>query len=201
MCINHNCNCCKCSTSMELAAPSGQQDVVLLSPLILRITWGVDGFTDVLQHKPRSQIASQAYANYAIGPSHVSFLFQEWASHQFLYVHVVMTFAFASKFWCDHHAHWLGLNHWGLNHCNPLQYIHSRNMCLLVLVHDPCQGCMEQLLPSLLWLECLLVTQGAILQPFNQYETELWGHGSVSPNPPVFPTWQRGVFFSRLGST
>ena len=61
-------------TSVGLEAASGQYDVFLLPPLILRDTIrDIVNLDNVLQQKP--QIPSQAYANYAMGPSQVrSFL-------------------------------------------------------------------------------------------------------------------------------
>ena len=61
---------------MELAIAFGQHDVVLLPPLILKDTVrGVVSLTIVLQQQPQSQMPSQIYANYAMGPSEMSFLF------------------------------------------------------------------------------------------------------------------------------
>ena len=43
------------------------------------------GFTTMPQQQPpQSQMPSQAYPNYAISPPHVSFVFQNWASHWFM---------------------------------------------------------------------------------------------------------------------
>ena len=46
--------------------------------------------------------------------------------------------------------HLLGLNHWGLHHCNPLELTHGRHMCNLVMVIGLHQVCIEWLLPPLL---------------------------------------------------
>ena len=63
-------------TSLGQTAALYQHDV-LPSPLILRDTIrGLVGLATVLQQHPQSQMPSQAYANYAMGPPKVSFLFQ-----------------------------------------------------------------------------------------------------------------------------
>ena len=53
------------------------------------------------------------------------------------------------RFQCDYHVHQLRLNQWSLLHWNPLEHTHGRHMCLLVLVHDPCQKYTEWLLHPL----------------------------------------------------
>ena len=56
-------------TSMVFAAAFGQHDLVLPISLIPRdIIRGVVGFAIVPQQQPQSQMPSQAYANYAMGP-------------------------------------------------------------------------------------------------------------------------------------
>ena len=56
----------------------GQQDVVLPPQLIQRDTWrGSAGLTCVPQQpQPQSQMSSQAYANYDMGPLQVNFSFR-----------------------------------------------------------------------------------------------------------------------------
>ena len=54
-------------------AALGQQDVVLSSPLLLRVVKGIVGLALVLQQLPPSQMPFQAYTHYAIGPPQVSF--------------------------------------------------------------------------------------------------------------------------------
>ena len=60
-------------TPVRLTTASGQHDVVLLSPLILRdAVRGVVSLATVPQQEPQSQMPSQAYASYAMGPSQVN---------------------------------------------------------------------------------------------------------------------------------
>ena len=64
-------------TFMVLASALGQHDIVLTPPIIPRDT--VRGVVDlyiVLHEQPQFQMLSQAYANCAVGPSELSFLFQ-----------------------------------------------------------------------------------------------------------------------------
>ena len=64
-------------TFMELADTLGQLYVVSLPPLIPSDTIrGVVGLATVLQQQPNCQTPSQAYANYVMGPSQVSFFFK-----------------------------------------------------------------------------------------------------------------------------
>ena len=63
-------------TSVDSVA-SGLHDVVVPPQLILRNTGGSVDLTTVLQQKQyKSQMPSQAYANYAMGTLQVSFLIQ-----------------------------------------------------------------------------------------------------------------------------
>ena len=64
-------------TSMDVTK-LGQHDVVLPPQLILRDSMrGSVGLATVSkQQQPQSQMPSQAYANYALGPPQVSFLIQ-----------------------------------------------------------------------------------------------------------------------------
>ena len=65
------------TTPLGLAAPLGKWDVVLPAPLILKDKMrDIVCFASLLQQQPQSQIPSQAYANYDMGPPQVSFLFQ-----------------------------------------------------------------------------------------------------------------------------
>ena len=63
-------------------ATSWEQVVILPPKLILRdtIMGSVGLATESQQQQPQSQMLSQAYANYAMGPLQVSFLFQSSAS-------------------------------------------------------------------------------------------------------------------------
>ena len=76
-------------TSVHLTA-SDQLDLVLPPQLLHRDTMrGSFGLTTVpKQQLPQSEMPSQAYASYTMGPSLVSFLFQRWASHQFFMLYV-----------------------------------------------------------------------------------------------------------------
>ena len=60
--------CVISSLCMGLSATSGQNDVVLLSPLILKHSRGVTGLATVLQQQPASQMPLQVNANYAMSP-------------------------------------------------------------------------------------------------------------------------------------
>ena len=72
-------------TSVDLAAV-GQHDMILPTQLILMNTMmgSVDLTTVLQQQQSQSQMPSQAYTNYAMSPPQLSFLFQSWASHQFI---------------------------------------------------------------------------------------------------------------------
>ena len=89
---------------------------------------GSAGLKTVLQEQePQWQMPSQAYGNYAMG----SLCFM-WA--------IIMVFAFCFQvFWCGCYVHQWGLNHWGLLCCSPMEYTLGRHICLLVMVHGPCQ--------------------------------------------------------------
>ena len=72
-------------TRMIMLAPTslgqatlGQHDVVLLSQVILRDTVTGSAALTIVQHQqqPQSQMPSQAYAIYAMGPPQVSFSFR-----------------------------------------------------------------------------------------------------------------------------
>ena len=169
--------CCGASfiTVMVMLVPtsvgqikSGQHGVVLPPQLILRDTlMGFACFTNLLQHQPpQSQMPSQVYANYAMGPLQVRFSFRAEPSLGLL-CHVlvsvmVVAFCFQVLLWLP--CSLWGINHWGLKHCNPSGFTLGRHMCLLVLVSGPCQKCTE-------WLLLLLPQVGGVLivsQPFQQ---------------------------------
>ena len=126
--------------SVGLAAASDQHDVVLLPLLILKDTLRVlGGLTTVPQQKSQTQKLSQAYTNYAMGPSEMSFLFSELS----LPLVSVMVFALGFQVMIllqisPIRAHWLGLYH-----SSPSEYIHGRHMCLLVQLNGPCLGSNE----------------------------------------------------------
>ena len=76
-------------TSLDLEE-SDQHDVVLPPQLILTGTVrdSVGLATVLQQQQPQSEMPSWAYVNYAMGPPQVSFLFQSWASHQFITLYI-----------------------------------------------------------------------------------------------------------------
>ena len=88
-------------TLMGLPVASGQHDVVLLPPLMLRDTGHVVGLTTVQQQQSQSQMPPQAYANYAMGPVQVSFSLRVEPPTNCLYMYVsVMVYAFCFKVPC-----------------------------------------------------------------------------------------------------
>ena len=63
----------------------GQQDVSLPPQLILRDTLRCSaGLTNMLQQHPESQMPSQGYANYAMGPQQVGYYFTVKPANDFL---------------------------------------------------------------------------------------------------------------------
>ena len=123
----------------------GQRDVVLLSPLTPRCSGGVLGYASMAQQQPPSSVPLQAYANYPMGsPQVVSFSGLSLPPFCILYVWCVF-WCLLSTFRCHTgcHIHPWGLNHWGLHHCNPLEFTYDRHMCNLVTVSDPHQICTE----------------------------------------------------------
>ena len=100
------------------------------------------------QQQPLCCMPSQAYANCAMGYPLVSFTFRVESSKDFL-CHVlvsVMVFAFCFQIPMSLPCSPLGgLNHWSVQHCNPLEYTLSRQLwppddCLW-----PIPGCTEWL--------------------------------------------------------
>ena len=79
-------------TSMELAVVLDQHDVVLRDTIR-----GVVGLITVTQQQPQSQRSFQAYANYVMCPSWVSFFFQNWSSPN-LFI-LVSAFYFQVPMW------------------------------------------------------------------------------------------------------
>ena len=123
-------------TLMGLSATLGQHDKVLPPPMTLRDTRGVSGLATVLQQQPQSKMPSQTYTNYAMGPLQVSFFFTlEPLTDLLIYVGVCYGVCFLpSRYDSGCHIHQLGLNHWSLLHCSPLEHINCRHMCILVVV-------------------------------------------------------------------
>ena len=122
---------------MGLSATSGQYDVVLLTP---RHSGGVVGLATVLQRLP----------------------FQSYASHHFVFdvFGVCSEVCFQVPCWMPYSL--MGLNHWGLHHCNPLELTHGRHMPNLVMVIGPHKVCIEWLLPPLLGVGEPHATQSAV---------------------------------------
>ena len=116
---------------------SGQHDVVLLPQLILRDTMkGSVGITPMLQQQQsQSQMPSQAYADRAMGPLQVGFLFQSLAFHQFI-CHVLVSCYGVCFLLSGTHVTAMFTersSHWSLQHCISLEYTLGRHMCLLVM--------------------------------------------------------------------
>ena len=113
----------------------------------------------------------------------------------FVLRHLFSTF----RFQCGCILHQLGLNNFGLYLFNPLEHTSGRNMCLLVLVHGPCQEYMSSwYLPLLQEGGCLMLLK-LLPQPFNQYGGVYnFGDLAESPDPSTFPTYWGGVFFLRF---
>ena len=98
--------------------------------------------------------------------------------------------------------HSWGLNHWGLYHCNPLEFPCGRHMCNLVMVIGLHHVWTEWLFPPLHWVGgalCYSVCCSPAI-PSIWWGIQLWGLGIEAPNPSAFPTWWGGVFLSRCGS-
>ena len=99
------------------------------------------------QQQPQSQVPSQAYANHVLGPLQIIFSFRVEPPSDFLYVGVCHSVCFlpSGSHVAAMFTYW-GLNHWGLQHHNPSEFILGRHMCLLVIVCDPHQECTNWLL-------------------------------------------------------
>ena len=102
----------------------GQNDVVLPPQLIPMYTMrGSVGLTTMSQQQQlQSQMISQAYANYAMGPLQVSFSFRVEPStnSNVICCCLLWCLLFAFRFPCGCHVHLWGLNSWGVQHHNPL---------------------------------------------------------------------------------
>ena len=131
----------------------GKHHVDLPQQLILRVRMrGSIGLTTMLQpHKTQSQIPSQAYANYAMGPLQVSFLFQSRAFNQFILSCVGICYGVCFLLTDSLLAAGFtngGSTIWACN-TKTLQSI-SRPMYLPDMVHGTHQECNEWLLLPLL---------------------------------------------------
>ena len=111
-------------SSMGLPTALGQHNVVLLPPLTPRYSGGVLGHASVPQQQPPSLMPLQACANYTMGSPWVGFFFRvEPPTVCILYVWCLF-WCLLSIFRCHAgcHIHPWGPNHWGLHHCNPLEF-------------------------------------------------------------------------------
>ena len=92
------------------------------------------------------------------------------------------------------HVHQWGWTIGSLQHHNPSEYTLVSHMCLLVMVHGPCQECSEWLLLPLLWVgggsyysfSCPLAI------PSIWWGIHIWGLGRESSTPSSIPTCQGG---------
>ena len=117
---------------MGLPTVLGQHDVVLPPPLTPRGSGGVLGCASVPQQQPPSSVPLQACANYAMGSPQVGFFFRV-EPPTVLYIIclvsvLVSAFYFQVPCWMLYPP--LGLNHWSLHHCNPLEFTCGRHMCI-----------------------------------------------------------------------
>ena len=130
--------------SAQLASALGLYDVGLSPPLIMkdseRCCWPCHCATAATSVPD----AFSGFANYAMDPHQVIFLFHSLASSQFLNVGVCYSvcFLFPGSS-CECQFHQCGLSQWSLHHCKSLEYTNVRHVCLLVLVWVPCQELTE----------------------------------------------------------
>ena len=98
---------------MGLPATSGQHEVVLLPPLMLRCPAGVIGLPSVPQQQPPSSMPLPVYANYVKGSPQVGFFFRV-EPPTVLYITCWCPFWYLlSTFRCQVGCH---IPLWGLNH-------------------------------------------------------------------------------------
>ena len=138
------------------------------------------------------------------GSSKGKFLFQIWASQQFVYICWCLLWCVLSafRFQCGCHFHL-----WGICcmcwHTAALWNISLAGICAcLVMVWGPHQACTRWLLFPLLWVEgslTLLSSPPAI--PAIWWGMQLWGLDQESPNTSAFPSLWGGIFFFRFSST
>ena len=88
-----------------------------------------------------------------------------------------------------------------MHHCSPLEHIHDRHMCILVIVRGPCKVYIGWLLPPQLWLGGALC-YSTVLQPFQKYGGVYSSIGFAEGHPISLPSLHglRGIFFPRFGS-
>ena len=164
---------------MGLPATLGQHEVVLLPPLMPRCPGGVIGPASMPQQQPPSLMLLLAYANYAMGSPQVSFFFRV-EPPTILYIICLVSILVSALYiqvpsWMPYSP--MGLHHWGLHYCNPLDITHGRHMCNLVMVIGPCLVYIEWLLPSTtLSRESLLL----LSQLFSNYPIYMVGHTALA---------------------
>ena len=179
------------STMMDLAVLH-QHYVVLLPQLIPScIMRGSVGLTTVpQQQQPQSQMPSQVYINYAMGPSQVNFLLQVSVPriYNVIYWCLLVCLLSAFRFPCVCHVYPSGLNNF-----NPPEYTHGKYMCLLVMMNGPCHECTKWLHISLLQVEgnFLLLTQLSN-QTFHEYGEACSIGGLVESHPITLPSLHGG---------
>ena len=106
-----------------------------------------------------------------MGPPKVCFSFRVEPPSDFFIMCwcVLWCFLYASRFPCGCCVHLWGLNHWGLQHCNHLEFTPCRHICLLVMVCGPIDECSEWLLLPLPQVWGPYSTHSTVPQPFQQY--------------------------------
>ena len=139
--------------------------------LILRDTFRGSAGLIQLPQKPQlqSQMPSQTYVNYAMGPLHVSFSFRFEPHNNYYILGLVSVMVFAFRFPCGCLFCLLGLNLLGLHLCSLFEFTLSRHVCLLLMVHDSFQEFAEWLLFPLLPVGEACADHHAVPQPFQQY--------------------------------
>ena len=186
-----------------LPATMGQCNVVLPPPLKLRCLGGIIGLASVSQQQPPSLMPLQAYANYAMGSSHVGFFFRvEPPTVLYIICLVpVLVSAFYSQvlYWMPYSP--LGAQSLGFT---PLQPFGVHPLQAYVQPSDghwPTPEMHRVAAPSSTTLSmgafcCSISCSPAI--PSIWWGIQLWGLGRESPGPSSFPAWWKGVFFPGL---
>ena len=194
-CIILHYDCYNDLTMMGLPATLGQHDLVLLQPLMQRDTRSVVGLTNVPQQQPQSQIPPQAYANYAMVPPQMSFLFRVSLPLICLYKYVsliVYAFCFWVPFWMPFWMPYSPMVAKALWICTTatLEHSHGRHMCILVMVIDPCQEFHWVAAPStaLRRGSLMLLSQLSSNHSKNMVKHTALGLSRESCNPSTFST-------------
>ena len=107
-------------------------------------------------------------------------IFQKYAFHWCFMFVTGIGFLLSGSNFVPVHTNW-SPNHRGLHHCNPLEYIHGRHMCLLMLVCAPYRSTLGS---------CILHhwTQTAVPQSMNQYGRVYSFGNSAVTHQSTFPT-------------